>query len=224
MAPSRNIIIAGAGIGGLTAALALAQRGFRVTLLDQAERLEETGAGIQLSPNATRVLIALGLEQRLRADAVAPDAVDDHDRAGGQHPGAHPARRRRRSALRRALLGRSIAAICRRRCSKRCGPTPTSRCGSARGSRISSCTPTASASPAGSGTQHRGRARHRADLRRRAVVAAAARGSAIRAQPQFRQRTAWRALVPADAVAPDFAHRRGAALARPRTRISSTTR
>ena len=45
---SRNVIVAGAGIGGLTAALALAQRGFRVTLLEQAERLEETGAGIQL--------------------------------------------------------------------------------------------------------------------------------------------------------------------------------
>ncbi len=75
MAASRNIIIAGAGIGGLTAALALAQRGFRVSLLDQAEELEETGAGIQLSPNATRVLFSLGLEQRLKADAVAPVAV-----------------------------------------------------------------------------------------------------------------------------------------------------
>ncbi|MEA2935514.1 MAG: hypothetical protein QOD74_2160, partial [Variibacter sp.] len=75
MATSRNVIVAGAGIGGLTAALALAQRGFRVTLLEQAERLEETGAGIQLSPNATRVLIALGLEDRLRADVVSPEAV-----------------------------------------------------------------------------------------------------------------------------------------------------
>ena len=76
MAPSRNIVVAGAGIGGLTVALALAQRGFRVVVLDQAERLEETGAGIQLSPNATRVLIGLGLEERLAADAVAPAAVD----------------------------------------------------------------------------------------------------------------------------------------------------
>ena len=76
MAPSRNIIVAGAGIGGLTASLALAQRGFRVMLLDQAERLEETGAGIQLSPNATRVLIGLGLEQRLLTDIVEPAAVD----------------------------------------------------------------------------------------------------------------------------------------------------
>jgi salicylate hydroxylase len=83
MAPSRNIIIAGAGIGGLTAALALAQRGFRAVVLDQAERLAETGAGIQLSPNATRVLIRLGLEERLAADAVAPEAVDIRSTGGG---------------------------------------------------------------------------------------------------------------------------------------------
>jgi salicylate hydroxylase len=72
---SQTIIIAGAGIGGLTAALALASRGLRVRLLEQAMRLEETGAGLQLSPNATRVLIALGLAERLRPRVVAPEAV-----------------------------------------------------------------------------------------------------------------------------------------------------
>jgi salicylate hydroxylase len=45
-------MIAGAGIGGLTAALAIAQRGLSVAVFDQAQRLEEVGAGIQLSPNA----------------------------------------------------------------------------------------------------------------------------------------------------------------------------
>jgi len=69
------VIVAGAGIGGLTAALALARNGFRVTVLEQAERLEETGAGIQLSPNAARTLIALGLESALRPHAVAPTAL-----------------------------------------------------------------------------------------------------------------------------------------------------
>jgi salicylate hydroxylase len=72
---SRTIVIAGAGIGGLTAALALAQRGFRSVVLDQVERLEETGAGIQLSPNATRILLALGLGERLRRVAVAPTGI-----------------------------------------------------------------------------------------------------------------------------------------------------
>ena len=66
----------------LTAALALAQRGFRVTVVEQAERLEETGAGIQLSPNATRVLLALGLEERLRTCVVAPEAVEVLTAAG----------------------------------------------------------------------------------------------------------------------------------------------
>jgi salicylate hydroxylase len=66
-------MIAGAGIGGLTAALAIAQAGFRVAIYEQAERLEEAGAGIQLSPNASRVLLALGLRDRLLPSVVAPE-------------------------------------------------------------------------------------------------------------------------------------------------------
>jgi salicylate hydroxylase len=72
---SDGILIAGAGIGGLTAALALAQRGIGVKLFDQAEKLEETGAGIQLSPNATRVLIALRLADRLKPAIVEPAVI-----------------------------------------------------------------------------------------------------------------------------------------------------
>ncbi len=75
MAPARHVIVAGAGIGGLTAAIALARAGMRVTVLEQAQKLEETGAGLQLSPNASRVLIALGLRERLEAVAVAPKAI-----------------------------------------------------------------------------------------------------------------------------------------------------
>jgi salicylate hydroxylase len=73
--PSRTVVIAGAGVGGLTSALSLAHRGLRAVVLDQAERLDEAGAGIQLSPNATRILIDLGLGDRLRTVAVAPQAV-----------------------------------------------------------------------------------------------------------------------------------------------------
>jgi salicylate hydroxylase len=75
MARSRSIIIAGAGIGGLTAALTLTRAGYRAVVLEQAARLEEAGAGIQLSPNATRVLFELGLADRLRPLAVAPEAI-----------------------------------------------------------------------------------------------------------------------------------------------------
>ena len=75
MSAPRTVIVAGAGIGGLTAALALVRSGFRVIVLEQAQRLEETGAGIQLSPNATRVLIDLGLADRLRPHVMAPLAL-----------------------------------------------------------------------------------------------------------------------------------------------------
>jgi salicylate hydroxylase len=85
VAASRTIFIAGAGIGGLTAALALAGQGFRVVILEKAERLEEAGAGLQLSPNASRVLIDLGLKPRLAARAVTPDAIGIISaRAGGE--------------------------------------------------------------------------------------------------------------------------------------------
>jgi len=66
------VLIAGAGIGGLAAALALARRGIAVALFEEVQRPEETGAGIQLSPNATRILLALGLADRM---ASVPEAI-----------------------------------------------------------------------------------------------------------------------------------------------------
>ncbi|MGH6778384.1 MAG: FAD-dependent monooxygenase [Bradyrhizobium sp.] len=75
MAASRTIVVAGAGIGGLTASLALAAKGFRVVVLEKAERLEDVGAGLQLSPNASRVLIDLGLADRISPRAVIPEAI-----------------------------------------------------------------------------------------------------------------------------------------------------
>ena len=62
-----RILIAGGGIGGLTAALALLQRGFDVEIYEQASELKEVGAGLQLSANGNRVLYALGLGDALRA-------------------------------------------------------------------------------------------------------------------------------------------------------------
>jgi salicylate hydroxylase len=80
-----SVVIAGAGIGGLTAALALAARGFSVRLHEKAERLEEVGAGLQLSPNASRVLVGLGLAPRLAAVATIADAVSIMTaRSGGE--------------------------------------------------------------------------------------------------------------------------------------------
>ncbi|MBR1211357.1 FAD-dependent monooxygenase [Bradyrhizobium sp. JYMT SZCCT0180] len=76
MAVTRTIVVAGAGIGGLTAALALAKQGFRIVVLEKAERLEEAGAGLQLSPNASRILVELGLQPRLAPRAVTPESIN----------------------------------------------------------------------------------------------------------------------------------------------------
>lgn len=70
-----TVLVAGAGIGGLTAALALAGQGFKVIVAERAARLEEAGAGLQLSPNASSILVGLGLKSSLSARAIAPDAV-----------------------------------------------------------------------------------------------------------------------------------------------------
>jgi salicylate hydroxylase len=75
VAASRTVFVAGAGIGGLTASLALAAKGFRVVVLEKAERLEEVGAGLQLSPNASRVLCDLGVSDALAGRAVIPEAI-----------------------------------------------------------------------------------------------------------------------------------------------------
>ena len=66
MAASQKILIAGAGIGGLTAALACLQRGFDVEVVEQASELKEVGAGLQLSANGNRALYELGLGEALQ--------------------------------------------------------------------------------------------------------------------------------------------------------------
>ncbi len=74
--PARLIVVAGAGIAGLTTALALARAGTRVAVLERAATLSEAGAGIQLSPNAGRVLAGLGLEAAIAGHAHEPEAID----------------------------------------------------------------------------------------------------------------------------------------------------
>lgn len=83
-AQPRHAIIAGAGIGGLTAALALARDGLRVSVIERAPVLEEAGAGIQLPPNAMRALGTLGIGETLRARADATQGLRVRSLRGGQ--------------------------------------------------------------------------------------------------------------------------------------------
>ncbi len=72
---SRQVFIAGAGVAGLSVAIAFAEHGYVVNVFEQAQHLEAAGAGIQLSPNATRILRQLGVLDHLLPAAVRPDAV-----------------------------------------------------------------------------------------------------------------------------------------------------
>ena len=74
MSTSKKVlVVVGAGIGGLTAALALLGRGIDVEVYEQSSELSEVGAGIQISSNGTRVLFALGLEMALAEVQVRPE-------------------------------------------------------------------------------------------------------------------------------------------------------
>src|SRR2546429_7965857 len=73
MSTSKKVVVVGAGIGGLTAALALLERGIDVEVYEQSNELKEVGAGIQISSNGTRVLFALGLEKTLAQVQVRPE-------------------------------------------------------------------------------------------------------------------------------------------------------
>ena len=72
---TRRALVVGAGIGGLAAALALARQGFGVDVFERAPALQEFGAGLQLTPNATRALARLGALAAAREIASAPSAV-----------------------------------------------------------------------------------------------------------------------------------------------------
>jgi 3-hydroxybenzoate 6-monooxygenase len=86
----RPVLVAGGGIGGLAAALALVRRGFAVTVLEQAPEIGEIGAGIQLGPNAFAAFDALGIGELARSRAVYTDCMVMHDALDAYEVGRIP--------------------------------------------------------------------------------------------------------------------------------------
>ena len=84
MTAKPRIALIGGGIGGLAAAIALRQRGFEPVVFEQADRLKEVGAGIQITPNSTRILRALGLEDAVRKRGFEPGFMLTRDMTTGE--------------------------------------------------------------------------------------------------------------------------------------------
>lgn len=76
MSASRSILIAGGGIAGLSAALSIAKAGFRVQVFEASKKFETIGAGIQISPNAFKVLELLDLSKTIHSVAGTPSGID----------------------------------------------------------------------------------------------------------------------------------------------------
>ena len=187
----------------MTVALALARSGFRATVLEQAERLEETGAGIQLSPNAARTLIDLGLEARLKPLVVAPAGLRVLNARTGREivrlPLGEEAARRYGApywVIHRGDLQAALAAAVAQKLdiSVKLGLHADDFALHRNGITVSA---NARAGPA--------------DQHGVALIAADGLWSTVRTRlgyadpPRFSGRTAWRALIRAKDVAPDFA-------------------
>lgn len=85
-----EILVAGGGIGGLAAALALSRQGAAVQVIEQASAFAEVGAGIQIGPNVTRILREWGLESVLRQVASFPHNLLARDARSGRELGRLP--------------------------------------------------------------------------------------------------------------------------------------
>ncbi|OOO13389.1 monooxygenase FAD-binding protein [Aspergillus oryzae] len=73
--PALNILVVGAGLGGLVTAIALTQAGHKVTIYEQTAVLGEVGAGIQIPSNSARILFKLGLESYLKPYVTTPESI-----------------------------------------------------------------------------------------------------------------------------------------------------
>ncbi len=88
--PKRPVLIAGGGIGGLSAAIALARAGIETCVLERSAFTEESGAGIQLGPNATRLLRSLGVLEEIEPATFKPEAIWVFDGLSGKRLASVP--------------------------------------------------------------------------------------------------------------------------------------
>jgi len=202
LASERHVIVAGAGMAGLTAALALAHVGLRATVYEQAPQLLETGAGLQLGPNATRVLLALGLGPRLEPVVTVPEAIRVMSAGSAREIARIPLGRRVAArygapywALHRGDLQAALAAAAN----------------DAQDVELSLGVRVEDFAPHVNGVTVLTRSGQEITNERGiALIGADGVWSQVREHlhrqhpPRFSHRTAWRALVPAEAVAPEF--------------------
>jgi 2-polyprenyl-6-methoxyphenol hydroxylase-like FAD-dependent oxidoreductase len=87
-----RIILIGGGLAGLAAGIALSRRGFEIRIFDQSNEIKEVGAGITMTPNAVKILRALGLEVAAARCGVEPDAIVTRDRRSGAELSRLPAK------------------------------------------------------------------------------------------------------------------------------------
>jgi salicylate hydroxylase len=87
-----KIIICGAGLGGLGAAIALKQKGHEVIVLEAAPQLAEVGAGIQIPPNSSRILKSYGIYDEIEKRIVWPQNINFRRYATGDVIGQTPLR------------------------------------------------------------------------------------------------------------------------------------
>jgi salicylate hydroxylase len=191
-----EIAVVGAGIGGVAAATALARRGARVTVFEQAPAREAAGAGIQITPNGVAVLEALGVRAALAPHASLPPAVELRDWRAGRLVAELP-------------LGESCAARYRRpywQLHRADLVAALATAAATAGARLRLGVAVVATEPTGSGVRLRTGAGEAlaADL----LVAADGIRSGVRAArfdprpARFTGHAAWRALVPADRLPP----------------------
>ena len=131
---NKKVLIAGGGIGGITALLALRQRGIDAELFEQTAAFGQVGAGLQVSSNSTRVLRTLGLGDALAKVAYAPESAR-LSRLG-----------QRRASLLYAARGSEPKNVSARRITPRTGPTCSMCCSAASRREVSVSAAVSSAS------------------------------------------------------------------------------